>query len=885
MKMKKKISMIVLVTFLLTALLPTGAWAVTTSGKSFTDVTDKHWAKQQITRMNYRGVINGYEDGTARPDQSVTEFEAVSMAVRIMGLESQTASVASGAYLPVTVPTWKGAKETAVVAYQNGLIDENDFKHDQAATREWIAKLLVKILKQESMLDSVAGEYLDFGDVSAIGANYLSYVKVAKSLGLIGGYTDGTFKPKNKVTRAEMAAFLSRAEDKMSAIAADNLIIGTVLSVDGINVSITKTDGTTANFYVVPNNSALYSLTGSKIEVSALKVGDPVYVLYNGSMLNYLEVRASAATGVQTPINANLEGTITKIVADKKTIVLTSSDGTLNTLLVSDGTTITRSNTSGTLGFNDLQVGDKVKVASTNQSATQIVIVTDSDSFTQSGTIYDVDVYNKLIIMNESSGLKTYKMADSMTVSIAGMLSATASSLKTGDKASYEIKNQEMVAIAVGGSSDLYDGTGTILEINTNSKFITYKTASGALKANYYNSATKVTFDGENGSISDLQVEDVATISVSNDYITNISVNSRKLNEGYKGTVYAIDYTNSILTIKSSDGSLKTYPVSSTASITLYDSSSYLSAIKKDMAIEIGISNGTITNIKANNRITGKVVRVNTSNKTLEILPESSSTTVVYNVSSSVYVDAFDESSTKLSAVDVGDTVNIKVVNNLVTEIDVTCLIDYTVYTTYSNSSTHLTVKDSNDYKKELYINSNVTLVIPGDSTPTVKEIKEGDKLIATYNGSTLEKVEVSKQIAGTVTSINASAKTVSLRTFGGSSYTYNFDSNSYVDINGYTYSDLSKITVGEKIAVSDSADHGRRFAVLQTRTAKVGTMQATRIFVQNSSPTGDWTSYSLSSDVYLHKGSTVLKTTDFKLDDTVTIYYADGMVYEVVKQ
>lgn len=883
MKMKKKISMMVLVTFLLTALLPTGAWAVTTSGKSFSDVTDKHWAKQQITRMNYRGVINGYEDGTARPDQSVTEFEAISMAVRIMGLESQTASVASGAYLPVAVPTWSGAKETGVVAYQNGLIDEKDFKHDQAATREWIAKLLVKVLKQESMLDSVAGEYLDFGDVSSIGAEYLNYVKVAKSLGLIGGYTDGTFKPKNKVTRAEMAAFLSRAEDKMTTVAADNLVIGTIASVDGINVGVTKADGTTANFYVVPNNSVLYNLAGTKIQVSDLKVGDPVYVLFNGSMLNYLEIRSS--TGQQTPINANLEGTITKIVPDKKTMVLTASDGTLNTILVSDGTTITRSNTSGTLGFNDLQVGDKVKVAATNQSATQIVIVTNSDSFTQSGTIYDVDVYNKLIIMNESSGLKTYKMANDMTVSIAGMLSATASSLKTGDKASYEIKNQEMIAIAVGGSTDLYDGTGTILEINTNSKFITYKTSAGALKANYYNGATRVNFDGENGSINDLQVEDVATISVSNDYITNITVTSRKLNEGYKGKVYAIDYANSILTIKSNDGSLKTYPVASNASITLYDSNASLSAIKKDMAIEIGISNGTITNIKANNRITGKVVRVNTSNNTLEILPESSSTTVTYDVSSSVYVDAFDESSTRLSAVDVGDTVNIKIVNNRVTEIDVTCLVDYTVYTTYSNSSTHVTVKDSNDYKKELYINSNVKLVIPGDSTPTVKEIKEGDKLIATYIGSTLDKVEVSKQIAGTVTSINTSAKTVTIRTFGGATYTYTFDSNSYVDINGYTYSEIGKLTIGERIAVSDSADSGRRFAVLQTRVAKVGTMQTTRIFVQNSSTTGDWTSYSLSSDVYLHKGSTVLKTSDFKIDDTVTIYYADGMVYEVVKQ
>ena len=376
----------------------------------------------------------------------------------------------------------------------------------------------------------------------------------------------------------------------------------------------------------------------------------------------------------------------------------------------------------------------------------------------------------------------------------------------------------------------------------------------------------------------------MAAISVSNDYITNITVTNRKLNEGYKGTVYAIDYANAILTIKSTDGALKTYPVSTTASITIYDSTSNLSAIKKDMAIEIAISNGMITNIKANNRITGKVIRVNTNNNTIEIQPDTSSTSVVYNVSNNVYVNAFDENSTRLSAVDVGDIVNIKLVNNRVTEIDVTCLIDYTVYATYSNSSTHLTVTDSNAYKKELYINSNVKLVIPGDSTPTVREIKEGDKLIATYVGNTLDKVEVSKQIAGTVTSINAAAKSVTIRTFGGSSYTYNFDSNSYVDINGYTYNDLSKITIGERVSVSDSADHGRCFAILQTRTAKVGSMQDTRIFIQNSSTTGDWTSYSLSSDVYLHKGSSVLRTSDFKIDDTVTIYYADRMVYEVVK-
>ena len=68
---------------------------------------------------------------------------------------------------------------------------------------------MIKIMKAESEVNSVANETLSFGDTNSIGSDYLNYVKLAYDKGLIGGYTNGTFKPKNTVTRAEMAALVS----------------------------------------------------------------------------------------------------------------------------------------------------------------------------------------------------------------------------------------------------------------------------------------------------------------------------------------------------------------------------------------------------------------------------------------------------------------------------------------------------------------------------------------------------------------------------------------------------------------------------------------------------------------------------------------------------
>lgn len=82
MQHKRKLSVILMLAFILTMVVPVSAFAA-----GFSDVPSNHWAIQQIDRMNARGIIGGYEDGTARPNNPVTQFEAITMATRMMGLQ------------------------------------------------------------------------------------------------------------------------------------------------------------------------------------------------------------------------------------------------------------------------------------------------------------------------------------------------------------------------------------------------------------------------------------------------------------------------------------------------------------------------------------------------------------------------------------------------------------------------------------------------------------------------------------------------------------------------------------------------------------------------------------------------------------------------------
>lgn len=80
--------------------------------------------------------------------------------------------------------------------YMNGYTD-GTFRPDASITRAEASKLLASLL-----VNKVGNEDHLFNDVS-VSAWYADAVRQMTGFGLVNGYTDGTFKPNAKITRAE----------------------------------------------------------------------------------------------------------------------------------------------------------------------------------------------------------------------------------------------------------------------------------------------------------------------------------------------------------------------------------------------------------------------------------------------------------------------------------------------------------------------------------------------------------------------------------------------------------------------------------------------------------------------------------------------------------
>jgi len=144
--------------------------------------------------------LEGYTDGTFRPKASMTRGETAQMLYRLTSGTISTAN--NGQFTDVLPNSWYSA---AVCGLANaGVIDTGGyFWPDASITRAELCNMLYRLAGSPR----TSGE--DFTDTR--NHRYVSAIRYCANCGWINGYSDGSFRPDNFISRAEVAALMVRA--------------------------------------------------------------------------------------------------------------------------------------------------------------------------------------------------------------------------------------------------------------------------------------------------------------------------------------------------------------------------------------------------------------------------------------------------------------------------------------------------------------------------------------------------------------------------------------------------------------------------------------------------------------------------------------------------
>lgn len=259
----------------------------------FIDVPSNYWAKEQIDYFSQQGIINGYTDGSFKPEAGVTKEEFCKLLVSTFNQPLSTPTIPSFSDVPEnrwSYPYIEVCKEF-MTGYDNPLGGKPSFHPTEYATREDIAVALVRMM---GFTDDDANNpnyaAYNFRDGGSISPKLMAYVSIACERGLISGYPDGTFGPMRGITRAETLVLLNRAtKQAFTDINAELEMTASVLYSE---------DGKTATINVVAEEGTTVTVNGESVNVNYYNEWSKSYTLSEGE--NTFEVIATNEKGKQT---------------------------------------------------------------------------------------------------------------------------------------------------------------------------------------------------------------------------------------------------------------------------------------------------------------------------------------------------------------------------------------------------------------------------------------------------------------------------------------------------------------------------------------------------------------------------------------------------------
>ena len=182
----------------------------TSISSGLNDLASVPWAKDAINYLYSEKIVSGQAEGVFAPMNNITRSEIVKMLVIAFGEYDSTATTA----FYDLQNHW--ANSYVASAYNKGYVvgkSDTEFGANDYITRQDTAVILYRMMQINDKTPAIFNITKTFTDHKDISDYAVRGVEMLSEYGIINGFSDGTFKPQNLLTRAEAAVLIKNFLD------------------------------------------------------------------------------------------------------------------------------------------------------------------------------------------------------------------------------------------------------------------------------------------------------------------------------------------------------------------------------------------------------------------------------------------------------------------------------------------------------------------------------------------------------------------------------------------------------------------------------------------------------------------------------------------------
>ncbi|MFA7550550.1 MAG: S-layer homology domain-containing protein [Sedimentibacter sp.] len=577
----KKLNRVILLSIVLSLL-----FTMTANAAVFSDISD-HWARSYIESVEKNGLVDGYENGTFKPDNNVTVLESLIMMSRLYEIDEDIKEEIINEYKPSlkkmeNLLGYDWSLDYLAVAIELGIIPEKTVKDWFAneaiiadATREQVAVLLINAMGFSEDAKTLKTYSLPFNDRADITASARPYIYLMHEKEIMLGDNENNINPKSKITRAEIATLLDKAfdyiDDKNIVPNFDKYEPTTTVSGMITEVEISRTESyiyvkneREVESIVRINDDTKITVNGRTKELSDLKEDMLVICKINEERLA-IDIEADSTKDV-------VRGTISYVAyVAPATITIYDEDDDKLTFDIAKDVDVYHDGKETEL--KSLDKNDEVMLLLDDDEAVKIYSISRIKHY--DGVITSID-YNypiKVTMKTDEDVSKTFIFTSDVDVTRNDDESSF-DQIRVGDEVTITTKYDDMIAINTIAKEAEMSGVIREILIAPQSK-IKIADEDGAIKQYSVSNNVKITIGSKNVSIYDLRLGYNVSVNTSGDEIVTMEVSEMETAKSFTGKIIFINEDDRLIMMQSvtSTGKTEIIYLSITNNTKIYDTS------------------------------------------------------------------------------------------------------------------------------------------------------------------------------------------------------------------------------------------------------------------------------------------------------------------------